>query len=616
MKSHDARLLLLFVAFVFGSAHTVAENATTTGTLDLKAAIEGLAYQASYTGDANTNNTATVQYRKTGSGTWLNAYIVINGTLINPFNDRRATINGVTNPYYHQFRGSIVGLQPGTSYDVRVIYSDRDGVTGGPALTGTISTAATTPPTGATIQVSNNTDWANALSNSRGVSAGKHVHVNASGGPYKGGLSFTASGTVTSYTVLDCDASTPAHIRGSGVSYNLEINADYVVVKDCIFDASDTNGLRLASGRHHDIYIQNNTFAAIDSSCSITSDTFPAGIDLSGGGTNLWVLNNTIHGASALASCNTQIDGNATGSHIVIEAAGSGSITNATIMGNRLDGVLSDGITQNSGGTNNMHLENIEVIGNAVQDYRDDGIEFKAMSINNRAVRNTVIANHATTCFAANSNLTNGQSYGPVYFARNNCHYFTDTNPGAVWKIGNSSNSVESLPLLIFHNSVYENVRNIHDVAHFDCEGGGLQTVYFINNIFYGQGNYLEKCSRYGEPGASLGASLWDYNDVYTCCNSIGYNLHNFSNSAPDTFSNWKAEGPNEDPHGFSSPTFPYVSTTDLHLVVGSVAIDKGVILANFNDANSAWPYSGTAPDVGAFEFPSSPPPPPRLISH
>src|ERR1051326_425035 len=88
-------------------SHALAQNATTTKTLDLKAAMQGIAYQASYTGDGNSNNTATVQYRQTGTATWRNAYIVINGNLINPFNDRRATIDGVSNPYYHQFRGSI-----------------------------------------------------------------------------------------------------------------------------------------------------------------------------------------------------------------------------------------------------------------------------------------------------------------------------------------------------------------------------------------------------------------------------------------------------------------------------------------------------------------------------
>src|ERR1051326_8956852 len=143
-------LLLLFV--VFAPAQALAQNATTTRTLDLKAAMQGIAYQASYTGDANSNNTATVQYRQTGTATWRNAYIVINGNLINPFNDRRATIDGVSNPYYHQFRGSIVGLQPGTSYDVLVTMADPDGVSGS-ALSGTIITAALAPPSSTKVSV-------------------------------------------------------------------------------------------------------------------------------------------------------------------------------------------------------------------------------------------------------------------------------------------------------------------------------------------------------------------------------------------------------------------------------------------------------------------------------
>src|ERR1051326_1506695 len=576
---------------------TAGDNTTTVGTLDLKAAMQGIAYQACYSGDANTNNTVTVQYRQTGTGTWLNAYIVINGTLINPFNDRRAIINGVSNAYYQQFRGSIVGLQPGTSYDVQVTFSDPDGVVGGPTLTGTISTATTTPPhTGTTITVTDDTSFNNALTT---VTAAQTIHVNA--GNYTGTKTLTVSGNSGNYIVVDCDHAGGAHI--SGGSPTIQINANYVVVQYCDLPSSAATGISIGTGQH-DIYIQNNTMDSVNSGCNEAS-----GIDLRFASSNIWILNNTIH--QGFGDCQPgTVDGAdiASGQGINIEDGGSATgapgLTSVTIQGNTITGFFDDGITQNSA-NGSPHIENIEVTGNTVQDYKDDGIEFKLMSINNRAIGNTVIGNNATTCFAANSNLQNGQSYGPVYFARNNCHMSSST-AGAEWKIGNSDSVNEALPVLAFHNSVYENTPS-HSIDHFDCEGGAKETIYFINNIYYGQGNYIHGCNPYGEPGTQLGNSLWDYNDVFTCCNDYGFRLNNFADGNPSSFANWQAEGSNEDPHSFSSSAFPYVSATDLHLVAASVAIDQGVVLNNFNDANSAWPYSGTAPDVGAFEFASGP---------
>ena len=569
------------------------DNATTVGTLDLKAAMQGIAYQACYSGDANTNNTVTVQYKQHSSGTWLTASTTLNGRLINPYNDRRATINGVTNTYYQQFRGSIVGLQPNTNYDVQVTFSDSDGVVGGPTISGTISTVTTTPRNGGnTCTATDDTSLSTCLSGTSGTV--DNIHLNAA--TYTGGITISRSGTSGDYLVIDCDHAGGAHI--SGGSPTIQINANFVVLQYCDLPSSAATGISIGTGQH-DIYIQNNTMDSVNSLCSEGS-----GVDLRFALSNIWILNNTIH--QGFGDCGpTQVDGDDTVSGQAIDIEDGGSVgvpglTSVTISGNTITGVFDDGITQNSAAAS-PQIENIEVIGNTIQDYKDDGIEFKIMSINNRAIGNTVIGNNAVTCFAANSNLQNGQSYGPVYFVRNNCH-ISSSAAGAVWKIGNTNNGNEALPFFAFHNSLYEN-GSVHSVAHFDCESGAKQTIYFINNIYYGQGNYLSRCNPYGEPGATLGDSLWDYNDVFTCCNSYGFNLNNFTNANPSAFSDWQAEGPNEDQHSINSSTFPFVSATNLHLVAGSPVIDKGVVLYNFNDANSTWPYSGAAPDIGAFEL-------------
>jgi len=61
--------------------------------------------------------------------------------------------------------------------------------------------------------------------------------------------------------------------------------------------------------------------------------------------------------------------------------------------------------------------------------------------------------------------------------------------------------------------------------------------------------------------------------------------------------------------HGIwnSDPGFVNASGGDFSLISGSPAVDKGIVLVQFNDANSPWPYQGLAPDIGAYEYASGP---------
>src|SRR5439155_992976 len=63
-----------------------------------------------------------------------------------PIVDRKMSISGHTNPYADQARGSIVGLQAGTTYEVSLTFSDPDGIVGSATLTGTVATIAPTAP--------------------------------------------------------------------------------------------------------------------------------------------------------------------------------------------------------------------------------------------------------------------------------------------------------------------------------------------------------------------------------------------------------------------------------------------------------------------------------------
>ena len=76
------------------------------------------------------------------------------------------------------------------------------------------------------------------------------------------------------------------------------------------------------------------------------------------------------------------------------------------------------------------------------------------------------------------------------------------------------------------------------------------------------------------------------------------------------TFAAFRA-GTGQESHGLNAD--PLFSDSALHLQNTSPAINAGVVLNNFNTPDSAWPYTGSAPDIGAYEQGGAPPAPTNL---
>jgi hypothetical protein len=70
-----------------------------------------------------------------------------------------------------------------------------------------------------------------------------------------------------------------------------------------------------------------------------------------------------------------------------------------------------------------------------------------------------------------------------------------------------------------------------------------------------------------------------------------------------DTLAEFQAVS-GQEPHGISAdPEFIDPDTFDYELQSTSSCIDAGIALPGFNDANSPWPHTGSAPDMGAYEY-------------
>jgi hypothetical protein len=124
----------------FTSSLVLAQGeGTTVGTFELTATFECISVYANFGGDDNGNNQATLEYRE-GGGSWKQGMTL---TV-----DRRQTIYdrlyynfGVgSNPFANQWRGSVLGLRPNTQYEVRVTFTDPDGVIGTNPISGNIRT--------------------------------------------------------------------------------------------------------------------------------------------------------------------------------------------------------------------------------------------------------------------------------------------------------------------------------------------------------------------------------------------------------------------------------------------------------------------------------------------
>jgi hypothetical protein len=75
----------------------------------------------------------------------------------------------------------------------------------------------------------------------------------------------------------------------------------------------------------------------------------------------------------------------------------------------------------------------------------------------------------------------------------------------------------------------------------------------------------------------------------YRCQHPLGGSVVYF-----DSFSGKEQQGREGDPRFVDA---------NKHIDTASPAFDAGILIPNFNDAASAWPYSGSAPDIGAYEF-------------
>lgn len=555
------RRLILLVSF-FLSTNVFALDTTTPGTVVLVPTINCIGVTAPFTGDDNANNTATVEYRETGStSNWYPSYI--------PYIDRRALLgNESANGYQYQARVSIVGLDEDTSYDVRVTWSDPDGIVGSSSSTTATITVTRNPTTGGSDYYVDD-DSASEGVGSAGdpfktityamsqMSAGDILHVVA--GTYSS-FEWTLSGSPSSYIKIIADDGRNC-IIGGGATYTVKVSANYVILDG--FNIGNSLVGVLVPANQHNIYLQNLYMPDVGD-----EETFGSGAFYTSAGCyDIFVLNNV---------CETNRDPTVLQGLFGIIRYGSGQYS-LVYDGNTFSGTFWDIL--GSGGIGFGHHD-VDFANNVCNGFKDDGLEFDGDAINERCWGNVFVSD-GTDCVSAAPVYV-----GPAYVFRN---VLTGKQTTGGYKLGFAGGT--DGPVYIFHNTL-DSTTGTDGVT---SSGGGI----YANLEFYN--NIIKNIDKNIAPG--LDGNSYDYN-VYA-----NYTVAHFRatwdpgealnyTSLVDVQTNESQElntidAQQEDLWQDGS----YLLNADVS------AIDAGVVLNNFNDATSKWRFHGTAPDVGAFEY-------------
>jgi hypothetical protein len=601
-----ASLMLTFIT----SPAMAAGNGTTVGDLELAATFECISVYSNFSDDDNSNNQTTVEYRE-ADGSWKPAHPLVV--------DRRQEIydrwwfgrdgQEGPNPFANQWRGSIIGLEPGTEYEVRVTYTDPDGIAGTDSVVGSIRTRDEDIPlgTGNTYYVATDGDDANPGTEAEPfgtiqhaadiVAAGDTVYIK--GGTYvpelteyrgsaNHGIIITTSGTPDNYITFQNYNGEEVIIEGNDIAAALIAidMASYVRIRGLTIQNAYYAGIKLTHEANYNI-IESCVFH----NCGHANPH--AAIEINLGAANTLIQYNHFDNHNNDYGDNRhRANGVCLGFWQGYSDDHGGPGPGTVIRYNTFDGTADRGLGDAVGGQRNDDIrdglfKDADCYGNYVVNTNSEGIEVEGGDINVRVWDNWI-----------QSTYTSGVGFAPV-------------------KIG---------PLYVFRNTNFDPVerQEIAIKCGWGKDYGGRAYVY--HNTFW-----LTRSSRYGisDWGGGGGVSNHVYRNNIVVCAKWPINLgqgpvHDFdmdydclfdfnSDIAQFRFNDVYYDGlpelqtgTGQEMYGISSePLFTDPDNNDLTLQEDSPCIDAGEIIVGFNDPDGPYPYVGSAPDVGCFEYPS-----------
>jgi hypothetical protein len=490
---------------------------------------------------------ASVKFRKAGTSTWRKG--------LDLWFDTRNS----------EYRGSIVQLASGTTYDIQLILGTKSPV----------SFQATT--------------W------SDNYLIGETVYLPA--GTSNTELTITKSGVPNGYVLYTALPGSTSTIDMQNKGNNcINISGSYVIVRGVALKGCKKNGI-VINPKTHDIVIENNDISGWGE--LNTSSSYPGvGVDMQAGvycyqssaadadRTNRIIIQrNKIHDPRYTSNSWDESSTSATHPHgpqgITIYKCGG----NHVIRYNEIYGSDAHSYNDGMGGGANFSAEGFpradsDIYGNYIDHCKDNPIEAEGGNRNVRIWGNYMDASY-TMIALVTTNI------GPLYIWRNIANIShkvdglnSDSDPrGSMFKVGSSDTTYPDLgKTYVFHNTMLQ--------PKVSGETYPLGLAYGVNdngrplNIFQTRNNIFQiyKSSSYSIYNGSLKTS-----------NSFDYDLYNGSMRATS----------GQETHGIKG--LPKYSATNgpgqFALDPSSPGYDAGTLISNFNDV-----YTGSKPDVGAFE--------------
>jgi hypothetical protein len=505
-------------------------------------------------------NEALVRFRKSGTSRWRQGLSLW-------FDDRTST----QIPYgFEEYRGSIVGLEPNSTYEVEVLTA------GSRKLASTqVRTWSENFPVGSTVIL-----------------------------PAKSGntLSITQSGTPDGYILYTAAAGQSATIDvAKSAEDNIRISASYVIIRGLTLKNARRNGIVITKTAHH-VVIENNDISsfgkadpdapqfACNGSAGITTEEVASESMQNGGVKQLVIQNNRIHHPSFDSNSweESRPSGGECGPRAGDERHPAGSAAmffkdtggNHVIRYNEIYSdfthMFDDGL---SGGQNfsvNGDLRrDSDIYGNRVSHVWDDAIQSEGAGMNIR-----IYENYTENVLTAFSNAT--VSIGPLYLFRNVAtkgvrDHTMMQNEGKFWKTRNKSTDgtvariyIGGGRVYLFHNTAYQTSSSDAVGGPLNVDSISLVNVISRNNIWHTKAAISSKYTP------------MDYADFNHDMFAVGHTA-------------WRAE---ESKGIESNPVYDPTSGSGKYaLKAGTAGHDSGVRIPNFNDD-----FSGGGPDHGAQE--------------
>lgn len=537
---------LALLILLASASRVEAQTATTAGAASApEPTLQHLSLIWEFSGDSNANGVVSVRFRSVG-GSWREGM---------PLRRVPAGSNAGFS-WSNRHAGSVFGLQPGTDYEIELSLIDPDGGSATRLLNA--RTRSLPQPGGGSVRSATPATLANVLSQAQ-----------------PGDIVELAAGSYAGFSLQrDGAAGLPLTLRGlPGAQINGELGL--FSRRHVILQALTVNG-RIRFNASDDI-------ALLDSTVNASPTDFNGdGIVCFTRCARAYIAGNTVNGTTVWQESAFGVDGDNRGEGIVVNGPGH------VIQNNRVRG-FRDGISfmEDSAAVDQY---SIDVLDNRISESADDGIEADFCLHNCRQIGN--VLTNSFIAFSSQPALG-----GPNYFIRN-----------VAWNVAHLPFKLyrSSRGDVLLHNTVVKTGDGFNAYA-----GVPIAHAYARNNLFLG-----------GEPGSWNGYSsgsgrVLDIADLQTATSSFNHNGYgttrsdfrgrigtlSFNSLAELRSLSSETQAQRVDMAIFAAaPAFPQNPLTqyaeaDLRLANDMRVVDTGERIANINDG-----FSGSAPDLGAFE--------------